>query len=166
MKCPVCNNEMVKKNFGVEVDVCENGCKGIWFDQYELKMLDEKNEGLGSALEEALRYPRNNDGQRGQINCPKCSIPLHTHKYKRAKEVNVDECYNCGGFFLDSGELTEIRDNYMSDAEVNAYAEQMMNSVPQYSKAIKDLDAQKKRLESIEKFTKLMTLNYWRKKFE
>jgi Zn-finger nucleic acid-binding protein len=139
--------------------------KGIWFDQNELMMLDEKNEGLGAALEAALRYPRNNDGQRGPIKCPKCGIPMHTHKYKRAKEVNVDECYNCGGFFLDSGELTDIRNNYMSDAEVQAYVDKIINSVPEYAQAMKDLETQKKRLESIQKFTKFLTVNYWRKKF-
>ncbi|PYL24354.1 MAG: hypothetical protein DMF44_05390 [Verrucomicrobia bacterium] len=165
MKCPVCGKEMVTENFGVNVDVCENGCKGIWFDQGELMMLDEKNEGLGAALEAALRYPRNNDGQRGPIKCPKCGIPMHTHKYERDKEVNVDECYNCGGFFLDSGELTDIRNNYMSDAEVQAYADKIINSVPEYAQAMKDLDAQKKRLESIQKLTKFLTVDYWRKKF-
>ena len=61
MKCPVCSKEMVQENFGVNVDVCENGCKGIWFDQGELRRLDENNEGLGAALEQALRYPRSND---------------------------------------------------------------------------------------------------------
>jgi Zn-finger nucleic acid-binding protein len=166
MKCPACSKEMVEKNFGVNVDVCESGCKGIWFDQGELRMLDEKNEGLGSALEAALRYPRDNKGQRGQIKCPKCSIPMQIHKYKTAKEVNVDECYKCGGFFLDSGELTDIRNNHMSDAEVNAYAEQIINTVPQYSQALKDLDAKKARLESVQKFTKVMTVGYWKKKFQ
>ena len=72
---------------------------------------------------------------------------------------------NCGGFFLDSGELTDIRNNYMSDAEVQAYADKIINSVPEYAQAMKDLDAQKKRLESIQKFTKFLTVNYWRKKF-
>ena len=55
MKCPVCSKEMVTENFGVSVDVCENGCKGIWFDQRKLVMLDEKNEGLGAALEAQVR---------------------------------------------------------------------------------------------------------------
>lgn len=166
MKCPVCGKDMIQENFGVNVDVCENGCKGIWFDQGELRMLDEKNEGLGAALEAALRNPRNNEGKRGQIKCPKCFLPMHIHKYKRAKEVNVDECYNCGGFFLDSGELTDIRNNYMSDAEVQAYAEKIMSAVPEYAQARKDLDAEKKRLEAIQKYTKFMTFSYWRKKFK
>jgi Zn-finger nucleic acid-binding protein len=165
MKCPVCGKEMVTENFGVNVNVCENGCKGIWFDQGELRMLDQKNEGAGAALEVALRCPRNNDGKRGPIICPKCSIPLHTHKYKRDQEVNVDECYSCGGFFLDSGELTEIRNNYMSDTEVNAYVDKLVNSVPGYTEEINKLDAEKNRLETIHKLTQFLTVNYWQKKF-
>ncbi len=166
MKCPVCGEEMVQENLGVNVDVCETGCKGMWFDQDELVMLDENNEGLGAALENALRHPRSNDGARGPIDCPKCAIPLHTHAYRGDREVRVDECYNCGGFFLDSGELTEIRDNYMSDAEVKAYADKLINSVPEYAQSEKDLDAQEKRLKAIQNFTKFMTVSYWRKKFQ
>ncbi|MBL0059358.1 MAG: zf-TFIIB domain-containing protein [Elusimicrobia bacterium] len=165
MRCPVCGKEMVTKNFGVNVDVCENGCKSLWFDQDELRMLDEKNEGLGDALEEALRSPRSNDLERAPVNCPKCSIPLHTHKYNRDKEVNVDECYKCGGFFLDSGELTEIRHHYMNDAEVQAYADQVIASVPEFALALSNLEAQKKRLEAIQHYTKFMTVQYWRKQF-
>ena len=70
MKCPVCGKEMVTENFGVNVNVCENGCKGIWFDQGKLAMLDENNEGLGAALEAALRYPGTTMGNGGKSNVP------------------------------------------------------------------------------------------------
>ena len=165
MKCPACGTEMVAENLGVNVDVCENGCKGIWFDQDELRMLDENNEGLGAALEAALRDPRRNDDQRGQLTCPKCAIPLHTHRFERAQEVNVDECYNCGGFFLDSGELAEIRDNYMSDAQVKDYVDRIMQAVPGYVEEEHDLDRAEKRVEAIQNLTGMLTVNYWRKKF-
>lgn len=126
MNCPVCGKLMVEEDFGdVQVDVCKNGCKGIWFDWCELKRLDEKNEGLGRALEEALKSPQVNDEDRGPIKCPKCGIAMHAHKYSSAKEVNVDECYSCGGFFLDSGELRQIRDNYMSEEERDAYVNKL-----------------------------------------
>ena len=87
MQCPVCKTEMIEKDFGdVRVDVCENGCKGIWFDWAELVKLDETNEGFGGALKAALAYPQTNDENRGQLKCPKCGIPMHTHKYKSSKE--------------------------------------------------------------------------------
>jgi len=28
------------------VDVCQNGCGGIWFDNFELEKVDEKHETL------------------------------------------------------------------------------------------------------------------------
>jgi len=118
---------MVKEDFGdVWVDVCKSGCKGIWFDWGELQELDESHESVGRALGEALKNPRVNDADRGPLKCPKCGIEMHTHRYKNAKEVNVDECYACGGFFLDSGELREIRDNYMSEGERDVYVQKLV----------------------------------------
>ncbi|MBM4447487.1 MAG: hypothetical protein FJ023_09145 [Chloroflexi bacterium] len=166
MKCPICSKEMVTENFGIKVDVCKNGCKGIWFDNHELEMLDERDEGLGEALKEALHYPRANDGSRGQIMCPKCSLPMFAHKYKRSKEVNIDECYNCRGFFLDSGELTEVRDTYMSDQEVDAYLKKLINEIPEYQKAKEDLEKMERRAEAIGRFTKFLRFSYWKKRLE
>jgi uncharacterized protein len=164
MICPVCNAEMVVKDFGgVKVHVC-NGCKGIWFDQGELRKLDKNNKALNSALEDALKSPRNNNNQRGPIKCPKCAIPMQTHKYAKAKEVNVDECYGCGGFFLDYGELTENRDNYMSDAETDAYFKQLLND-PAHGDMQQELDAQMRRTEALQAFTSMLTRNYWHRRF-
>jgi hypothetical protein len=156
---------MAQENFGVKVQVCENGCKGMWFDQGELSQLDANNEGAGAALEAALRSPRRNEGKRGPINCPKCGIPMHTHKYKRDQEVNVDECYQCGGFFLDSGELTEIRNHRLSDAEIQAYSDKLANALPEYKNELKEMEREKKRLAAIQRWTKFLTHQYWFKTF-
>jgi len=156
---------MTTEDFGIEVDVCANGCKGIWFDHGELRELDEQNEGLGVALEAALRSPRRNDAERGRITCPRCNIPMHTHRYDRAQAVNVDECYGCGGFFLDSGELTGIRDHFMDDAEVAAYAQQMASTVPEYTHELHDTQVGEKRRQAIQKLTRFLTLRYWRSTF-
>jgi len=162
MRCSVCNKEMVQEDFGgATVDVCKNGCKGIWFDWFELSRFDEKHEGAGKALKEALEYPRVNDDNRGQVNCPKCGIPMHIHKYQSAKEINVDECYKCGGFFLDSGELRAIRDTFMSDEEVEAYSNKLIKDIPEFQQARQDLDKQKLRTEAIRKYTRFVRLSYW-----
>lgn len=131
MDCPACGKSMVDESFGdIRVDVCKNGCKGIWFDWGELKELDASHKGVGKALDEALKSPRVNDAGREQLKCPKCGIAMHAHKYSSAKEVNVDECYGCGGFFLDSGELREIRENYMSGEERDAYIQKLIVDTP------------------------------------
>lgn len=166
MNCPACGKEMVCEDFGAQVDVCENGCSGIWFDQGELTRLNEADEGLGQLLENALRDPRNNAEQgRGKLVCPKCNIPMHSHKYARANEINIDECYNCGGIFLDSGELTQVRDHYMSDAEVDAYAEKLIHGVPGFDQAEKEQDAEEARVANMQHLTHFLTVNYWQKKF-
>jgi uncharacterized protein len=162
MKCPACESAMTEKDFGgVKIDICENGCKGMWFDWFELQKLDEKHEGAGKALREALAYPRNNDQGRPQIKCPKCGVLMHIHKYASNKEVNVDECYACGGFFLDSGELREIRENFMTDEEADRYVTSLINDIPEYAQAVVDLDKKKARVDALRKYTKLVRLSYY-----
>ena len=163
MKCPVCDTEMVEKDFGrgVMVDVCAHGCQGIWFDWFELQKLDETSEGCGEALNAALNTERSNDAERGQIPCPKCHIPMYVHKYKEAKEVSVDECYKCGGFFLDAGELQAIRDNFMTDDESDAYFQKLVDSVPEFEKAEMSLEKQKERCAALRKYTKFLCLSYY-----
>ena len=163
MKCPVCSTEMVEKDLGQKVDICENGCKGIWFDRAELQKLDQPGEGIAAAIKAAQQSPRINDAERGQINCPQCGIPMHMHKFARDQEVNVDECYECGGFFLDSGELKEIRDNFMSDTDAEAYTEKLADGIPGYVAGGARHLQQKERIKAIQNFTSMIGLNIWTK---
>jgi Zn-finger nucleic acid-binding protein len=42
--------------------------------------------------------------------CPRCpGIKLQRHYYSAARRVQVDECPNCGGYWLDAGELALVR---------------------------------------------------------
>jgi len=51
MNCPACKNELAPTTVGgVTVDVCQNGCGGIWFDNLELR----KVAALGAAKSEGL----------------------------------------------------------------------------------------------------------------
>ncbi|MDD3375275.1 MAG: zf-TFIIB domain-containing protein [Candidatus Omnitrophica bacterium] len=147
MNCPACKTEMVEKDFGgTKVDVCENGCKGIWFDWLELEKLDEKHEGLGKALDEALGSDRHKDDNRGQIACSKCNQLMVAHLYKASKMVTVDECYACGGFFLDSGELEVIRESFMDEKSREEYVAQLLAQEPAYLEFYNTLDEKKKSI--------------------
>lgn len=158
MKCPACGVEMIEEDFGgVKVDVCKNGCKGIWFDWFELSRLDENSEGFGNAIDEALKTSRINDENRGPIKCPKCDIPMHIHKYQSSKEVNVDECYSCGGFFLDAGELKTIKQNFMNEKEKESYSQKLIDGIPEFKKAKENLEKEKARIEAIRKYTKYLS---------
>lgn len=157
MDCPVCQTAMIEEDFGgVAIDICSKGCNGIWFDWFELEKLDETHEGLGAALTAALNNSRAKDDDRGRINCPKCSKPMVAHLYKSAKEVTVDECYLCGGFFLDSGELKVIRDNFMTELEREAFVNSVVEGQTDFQEAKKDLEKQKARTAAIKKLTKCL----------
>jgi len=133
----------------------------MWFDCYALTRLDDKNKGVGQQLQEALNFPRHNDENRGALNCPKCKVPMHRHLYKSDKEINIDECYDCGGIFLDSGELVEIRDHHMSEQEESAYLQKLLDNIPGEKKALNDLEKEKLRADALAHFTRFLRVSYY-----
>ena len=111
MKCPACFNPLKQIQVGsLKVDVCQCGCGGIWFDAFELERVDEENEAAGEPL---LRIQRDDqivvDTSRKR-ECPRCAgIKLHRHFFSAKRRVQVDQCPNCSGYWLDAGELDGIR---------------------------------------------------------
>lgn len=146
MNCPACDKKMTEHDFGnIKVDICDLGCKGIWFDWIELGKLDETSEGTGAALEATLNSPQAKNPSRGQIKCPKCYQPMIAHFYQAQNMVTVDECYGCGGFFLDGGELKVLREHHLTEQEREEYIKKLWASDAELSKSHQAL---KKELES------------------
>ena len=51
MECPACHHTLEPMDAGgVSVDVCDQGCGGIWFTWMELQRFDEPKEAAGEAL--------------------------------------------------------------------------------------------------------------------
>ena len=119
MKCPACNRQLEEMNVGgLVVDVCKNGCGGIWFDNFELEKVDEQHETEGELL---LDIPRDEtieiDYSRTRL-CPKCkNVKMMKHFVSPEKQVEIDECGSCGGIWLDCGELARIRSQYATEKE-------------------------------------------------
>ena len=111
MKCPACLNELTQVQVGaVAVDVCHGGCGGIWFDAFELQRVDEKHEAAGELLINIQRDPRLVVDHTRKRDCPRCDgIKLSRHLFNPKSTVQVDHCPNCGGYWLDDGELEKIR---------------------------------------------------------
>ena len=112
MNCPACAGELIPFRVeGLTVDVCGHGCGGIWFDSFELSKVDEAHEKLGEALVTAEFNPRAVIiADKRSCPNPNClGIPLRQHKFSPDKPVLIDECPNCGGVWLDGGELADIR---------------------------------------------------------
>ena len=111
MKCPACFNELTQLQVGsLVVDVCQGGCGGIWFDAFELQRVDEEQESVGEPLLHIRRNERLTVDQSRKRECPRCTgIKLHRHFFSAKRRVEVDQCPNCGGYWLDAGELALIR---------------------------------------------------------
>ena len=125
MKCPACFNELTTTQIGsVSVDVCEGGCGGIWLDAFELQRVDEQHEEAGERLLAIQRDERIVVDHLRKRDCPRClNIKLRRHFFSPKRLVEVDECANCGGYWLDAGELAKIRHEKNAEAE-NAQASQ------------------------------------------
>ena len=49
--------------------------------------------------------------------CPVCSTNMVKHFSSSKQDIQVDECYACGGIFLDYNELQEIRAEYETELD-------------------------------------------------
>lgn len=131
MDCPACGNVLQKKTVGdVVVDVCQGGCGGIWFDNFELSKFDEPHESAGQELLEIERDESITVDHTKRLKCPSCDdIVMMRHFFSVKKEVEVDECPGCGGFWLDAGELGKIRNLFDTEEERHKAAEEYFSEV-------------------------------------
>jgi uncharacterized protein len=110
MICPACGAQLTALGVeGLVIDACRDGCGGLWFDNFELHQVDEWHERLGDSLL-AMEVNPGAAIVPDRRHCPRCpDVVMMQHKFRPDKPVIVDECPNCGGVWLDGGELAEIR---------------------------------------------------------
>src|SRR6266571_4459582 len=107
MNCPACGTAMTEMTAGdANVQACKGGCGGLWFDEWQLRKVDQPDQSAGEAL-------------------------LHIEQ-NAAVKLDPDERPKCEGLFLDPGELAEIRSDYRSDDErrkaADAYYREMFDT--------------------------------------
>ncbi len=131
MKCPACGNVLTLMVAGdVTVNVCERGCGGMWFDRFELEKMDEPKESAGEALLNIERNEQVRVDRDRRRSCPKCEDTIMMrHFFSPKKQVEVDECPSCAGFWLDAGELATIRSQFDSDEERKKAADEYFSEV-------------------------------------
>lgn len=155
MKCPACNFSLHQLMAGdIEIEYCRDGCGGIWFDWKELKKFDEPHEflppevlrpsaGAGKVDSNALR------------TCPKCSEKetLCRRYFDIQNQVEVDQCLECSGIWLDTREIETIRSQYPNEAARNAAGDAWLQihldaaKVAIDGQVMDDLDIDRARLE-------------------
>lgn len=115
MNCPRCDTPLVKEKIekyypniptkNIEVDVCSS-CTGIWFDRGELEKI---NHIVDPTYIEIRKIPSRDD-QNISLKCPKCENKvLDKIENERDVKVIMDVCPDCGGIWLDGGELKAIQ---------------------------------------------------------
>ena len=131
MNCPACGRSMKKvKVTDVTVDVCDGGCGGLWFDQFELRKFDEPHEEGGEPLLLVERNPSVSVDRTEKLRCPKCpDSVMMRHFFSSKRQVEVDECPTCAAFWLDVGELAQIRTLFPSDEARRQAAREYMKEV-------------------------------------
>jgi Zn-finger nucleic acid-binding protein len=119
MNCPACGNALEGMTVAdITVDVCNRGCGGIWFDRFELQKVDEPRESAGESLLEIEKDQGISVDHSRRRKCPKCTdIIMMRHFFSPKRQVEVDECPSCAGFWLDCGELGRIRSLFDSEEE-------------------------------------------------
>ncbi len=114
IRCPACGNKMKKvfiPSAGVNVDICVDGCGGIYFDRKEIQHFQKGNDNSYNEIKKELSgkifTPVNQNETRV---CPVCAAKMVKTKIQ-GLNVEIDTCYSCGGIFLDNGELELIRES-------------------------------------------------------
>lgn len=131
MQCPRCSASLKElSNHNIQVDVCYEGCGGIWFDPFEFKKMDEKHEADEAFLTQLSQSSNKHVDLSGKINCPACEAqPMYRRFFSVKKSVELDECPKCAGFWLDAGELTHIYSTFKTEAEKNAAAQELFGEM-------------------------------------
>ncbi|MCA9773237.1 MAG: zf-TFIIB domain-containing protein [Myxococcales bacterium] len=126
LRCPACRGMLKTRRVGaIDVDVCDGGCGGVWFDRFELREVDERHEHAGVALLDIRRDPAAHVDMDAKRRCPRCDdhVPLMRHFFSVKRTVEVDTCPGCAGVWLDAHELGAIRDQFENEAARKAAAD-------------------------------------------
>lgn len=118
--CPACGCAMKKiflekQNF--YVDICLDGCGGIFLDNREFKKIDESIEDIEPIIEALKDKEFKKPTILTKRICPVCGHNMVTNSLTHTQSVIAEECYTCGGKFFDSGELIQYRGEFLNDAE-------------------------------------------------
>lgn len=162
--CPACQAKMVKlqaPNQNFSVDVCLEGCGGIFFDNQEMKKFDEESENIDFIIEALKGREFSKVDETKQRICPYCFAPMQKVFSDSSLEVEVDSCYTCGANFLDCGELTKIREQHETEQERKddfnkKFLETFANDI-----AKNEIEAHK--LAQSRSFARKLFLSFWEK---
>ena len=171
MKCPTCDIDLSQVTIeNIQLDVCKDGCGGIWFDRFELEKMDEPHEFTDENLLNvlAVESPADYD-QTQKRKCPKCEDTIMMrHFFSVKREVEVDHCPKCAGYWLDENELFKIRKQYESESDRKQAAEQYFADLfdGELLKMQKESEDKAQQAQKIARMFRLICPSYYFKKIK
>lgn len=141
MKCPVCSRGLVEYSAGsFTVEICRDGCSGIWFDKAELEKCDQHHEPFPTDL---LRLRKNASvviDRNKERDCPRCSSNQVLERILLDPETRfeIDRCPRCEGNWLDIGELDRMRRISQENSDIET---RIANFERKVAEQLKDADA-------------------------
>ena len=135
MNCPKCNEPLQKKNIEtVEIDECAK-CKGIWFDEDELRQAkDETDPDINWMDFDIWQHKDKFRVAAKPAKCPKCDVNMAAVDYDNTG-VEIDVCRVCKGVWLDAGEFEKIIEKLIEEAAAKGMGDYFKNTL----KEAKDL---------------------------
>jgi Zn-finger nucleic acid-binding protein len=120
---------MEKKQLrNVEIDECQQ-CKGIWFEEDELrKAKDSADSDLNWMDFEVFKHEDKFKAEPRTLVCPKCSDTLVSIDYDNT-DVEIDCCAKCKGIWLEKGEFKKIVDTLTEELLTKSFSEYIKASL-------------------------------------
>ncbi len=165
--CPRCGNEMKKiyiDEYNFHVDICIDGCGGIWFDNRELKKFDEIIESMDSIAKIYENKTFAISDTKENMNCPVCNSIMVKTPTNISKNVITDTCYSCGGTFLDYGELEKMRENNDTKEDfekhfLNEHSQNINQALTDNTRVLFEIPGRKKRIDFMYKLVQKIRHN-------
>jgi len=131
MKCPRTGTELKEIEIdGIKVDISE-ACGGVWLDNFELKKFDEVHESAGQKLIELMsQYKSDGIDLSQRLNSPRHpEVVMMRRFFSPKREIEIDECPQSGGIWLDAGELTKIHELFPTEEDREKAGKEFVDEV-------------------------------------
>ncbi len=114
MKCPHCNKKLVSEiHEGEPVDICTS-CKGMWLRRNQLNHMLKDS---GGDVESCSIDDNTHRDRHPKIKCLECAdTTMKKVNFLDYSKIIMDYCPTCHSFWLDKGELSQIKE-YMDNIE-------------------------------------------------
>ncbi|MFP5501388.1 MAG: zf-TFIIB domain-containing protein [Candidatus Sericytochromatia bacterium] len=133
LTCPRCQFALTPhtvttdvEGWQIEVDVCDQGCHGLWLEAHDAEADAEAKLLLDSELA-ALNRGGRQVSTLSPIDCPEGHGRLHRFDWNN-ENVHLDTCETCQGRWIDGGEIAKIQAEWgrepIAEHEILALANQ------------------------------------------